>query len=132
MCAPVRVDADTLDPLELVLQTVVNQHGCCEPNSGSESEVCSPQLNILFFFLYLSRECVVCMLIHVLWCVYGGQRTTAFRRWFSPPTMWILRIKLRLLGLVASSLTQQTISSTPSQRFLVKLEICVVITTVQF
>ena len=33
---------------------------------------------------------------------YGGQRTTCCRCFFSPSTMWVLGIELRLLGLATS------------------------------
>lgn len=43
------------------------------------------------------------MYVNVLWCIWKDQ-STIFWSQFSPPTRWVLRIKLRMSSLVPSSL----------------------------
>lgn len=56
--------------------------------------------------MFLLFICFMCV------CVCIGQRTTCGRH-FSPSTMWVLRTKLKSLGLTATTFTHCAISMAP-------------------
>lgn len=63
--------------------------------------------SFIHLFVYM------CVDMHVPQQACGGQRA-ATRNWFSPCTMWVPRIKLRLSGLEARTFTYWTISLAPT------------------
>lgn len=74
----------------------------------------------LCFCLFRMHVCAcarVCMsaCAHSL-CVCASQRTSC-RRWLSPPTMWVVRNKLRSKGWEVSASLTELISSTPLRSF---------------
>lgn len=65
--------------------------------------------------LYFYNICAV-IYMNVPWFSCGGQRTTC-QSWFSPSTLWTLRIELKSSAMVASTLTHWVILLAPCPDF---------------
>lgn len=80
-------------PAHTIMYAAALWVGVSSPQKLWSCETC---FTILQKSIYWGRV----MLAHTAQCTRGGQRTT-WRSWFSPSILWVLRVKLRVSGLVA-------------------------------